>query len=189
MRIVSISNQRRGLVVARSQLTRAIAVLDTHFEFVPADLAQLTPAGKKRARALAAASKSGEPRPSAVPDGELSLVFLTDDDLAELHGLFLDDPSTTDVITFEGQEALGSAGEICVSVDTAQRYAEEASRSFAEELTLYLVHGWLHLAGYDDLKPTRKRRMRAAEARAIALLKAENALPSFSLRPSARKSK
>jgi probable rRNA maturation factor len=111
--------------------------------------------------------------------GELSVAFLTDAALARLHADFLDDPSTTDVITFEAQPALGSAGEICVSADTARTYANDRGRDFSEELTLYVVHGWLHLAGYDDLQPAKKRRMRAAEARAMTLLREARALPAF----------
>ena len=67
-------------------------------------------------------------------------------------------------------------------LDTAAAYAHRAGRDFATELTLYLVHGWLHLAGYDDLKPALKRRMRAAEARAMGLLSAAGAVPAFALR-------
>jgi probable rRNA maturation factor len=44
---------------------------------------------------------------------------------------------------------------------------------------LYVVHGWLHLAGYDDLEPAKKRRMRAAEARAMKLLRTAQAVPAF----------
>jgi probable rRNA maturation factor len=116
------------------------------------------------------------------PDGELSLAFLTDAKLAKLHDDFLDDPTTTDVITFEGQPALGAAGEICVSADTAAAYAKTHDRDFSEELTLYVVHGWLHLAGYDDLVPAKKRKMRAAEARAMKLLRTADAVPVFTLR-------
>ncbi len=105
------------------------------------------------------------------PAGELSLAFLTDKALAKLHADFLDDPTTTDVITFEGAPLLGTAGEICVSADTAAAFAAANKKNFGEELTLYVVHGWLHLAGYDDLQPAKKRRMRAAEARAMKLLR------------------
>jgi probable rRNA maturation factor len=114
------------------------------------------------------------------------------------------DPTATDVITFEGEPLAGLAGEICVSADTAARYVglQENPRTdgtsarhpptrragqqalqlqFAAELTLYLVHGWLHLAGYDDLKPAKKRRMRAAEARAMKLLHQAKVLPAFQL--------
>ncbi|MEJ1973162.1 MAG: rRNA maturation RNase YbeY [Lacunisphaera sp.] len=135
--------------------------------------------------------------PSAVPPGELSLVFLTDPALAQIHADFMDDPSATDVITFEGNVASGLAGEICVSADTAWKYVGAAlaptsrvrspqaatlQENFATELTLYVIHGWLHLAGYDDLVPAKKRRMRAAEARAMKLLAAAQAVPAFRLK-------
>jgi probable rRNA maturation factor len=111
------------------------------------------------------------------PAGELSVVFLTDDALARMHGEFLDDPSVTDVITFEGDPAHGVAGEICVSADAAGRQA--GAKDLAAELTLYLVHGWLHLAGYDDLQPAKKRLMRRAEARAMRLLRGQGLIPDF----------
>jgi probable rRNA maturation factor len=122
------------------------------------------------------------------PAGELSIAILTDTALARIHGDFMDDPTATDVITFEGDSATGQAGEICVSADTAAKYILSLSHGkargafqekFSSELTLYIVHGWLHLAGYDDLEPARKRLMRAAEKRALALLRAGNAMPSF----------
>ena len=116
------------------------------------------------------------------PAGELSLAFITDKAIARIHADFLSDPTPTDVITFEGNAALGSGGEICVSADTAAAYAAQHRHDFSEELTLYVVHGWLHLAGYDDLKPAKKRRMRAAEKRAMALLTAAKTLPRFSLK-------
>lgn len=115
------------------------------------------------------------------PAGELSLAFLTDPALARIHADFLSDPTPTDVITFEGNTSLASAGEICVSVDTAVNYARMHDRDFSEELTLYVVHGWLHLAGYDDLKPGKKRLMRAAEKKAMTLIHAKKALPTFLL--------
>ena len=133
------------------------------------------------------------------PPGELSLAFLTDPAIAQIHGDFMNDPTATDVITFEGNKVAGLAGEICVSVDTAAQYvglpavdqsgpsvrtkrldrsagsgresAPTKQSNFSSELTLYVIHGWLHLAGYDDLQPAKKRRMRAAEKRAMGLVK------------------
>ncbi len=157
-REVALANRHPRLRLDRRAVARAIGILDSEHSAIGL-------------------------RPSAIPQGELSLVFLTDPALAQLHADFLDDPTPTDVITFEGDPLLGAAGEICVSVDTAARYAREHARDFSRELTLYLVHGWLHLAGHDDLVPAKKRAMRRAEARALRLLERAGAVPRFVLRP------
>ena len=115
-------------------------------------------------------------------DGELSLVFMTDDALARLHGEYLADPSPTDVITFPGGPPPGPAGEICVSADAARRRVPRGDPS--GELTLYLVHGWLHLAGHDDRAPAPRRAMRRAEAAALAVLRRSRVAPRFSFLPS-----
>jgi probable rRNA maturation factor len=170
-REILIANQHPRLRLNRRAIIRAIGVLDSHFADVsPSPVARTSPL-------------------RCCPPGELSLVFLTDEALARLHGDFLDDPTTTDVITFEGHLEAGLAGEICVSVDTAATYAKKHRRDFATELTLYLVHGWLHLAGYDDLQPALKRVMRRAENRALKLLQANGAMPEFSLRPASTRSR
>ena len=176
-REIAIANRHPRLRLHRRSLARAIATLDAHFRPLPADRLPHAQAGQSKIRDPQSAIRP------AVPPGELSLVFLTDAALAQLHATFLADPTTTDVITFEGDPALGVAGEICVSVDTALAYAKKHRRDFATELLLYVVHGWLHLAGYDDLQPAKKRVMRRAEARAFALLPNDNTLPVFSLKP------
>jgi probable rRNA maturation factor len=160
-RPVTVHNAFPGLKLDRRAMARAIHTLDAH-------LASLRPA--------AAEDSTLEPF-----DHELSLAFLTDPALARLHADFLDDPAPTDVITFAGDPQAGLAGEICVSVDAARRQAGGSGARFAAELTLYVVHGWLHLAGHDDLAPGPKRRMRAAEARALDRLRAAGALPKFTV--------
>ncbi len=116
------------------------------------------------------------------PPGELSLAFLTDSALAQLHDQFLADPAPTDVITFPGDPAAGLAGEICLSVDRALAESTRRRCSFARELTLYLVHGWLHLAGLDDRTPAARRAMRRAERRLLAAIAQARAWPDFRLR-------
>lgn len=130
-------------------------------------------------RVIAALDEASDRFEGGCPLGELSLAILSDEALARLHGDFLDDPTRTDVITFEGEPLAGLAGEICVSADTALRVARERRSKPSEELTLYVVHGWLHLAGYDDLQPRFKRRMRAAEARAMKILREQDLLGAF----------
>ena len=81
----------------------------------------------------------------------LSVVFVGDEQLAEMHAEWLDDPTQTDVITFDlGDSGAGPAGELYVSVDCALRLAPTRPVSVERELALYLVHGALHLCGYDD---------------------------------------
>jgi probable rRNA maturation factor len=181
-RSIEIQNRHSRLRAPAAQIRRVIALLDEHFQIVPADLPTFSPATRARIGQSKIPNPKSEIPPGGCPPGELSLVFLTDGALAQLHADFMDDPSTTDVITFEGDTAAGLAGEICVSADTARAYARAHGHDFATELTLYLVHGWLHLAGYDDLQPAKKRRMRAAEARALQLLSAHAAIPAFRLR-------
>lgn len=173
MRELSIANRHPRLRLDRRALAKAVAHLDEHFRFTAADLSTISPAARRRAKTGACAA----------PAGELSISFLTDPALAKLHADYLDDPTTTDVITFEGDESMGHAGDVCVSVDTALAYAKKHDLPFAEELLRYVIHGWLHLAGYDDLEPRKKRRMRAAEERALKRLRAAGLLPAFSLRP------
>lgn len=183
-REISIANHHPRLRLDRRAVTRVIHLLDAEF-------APHSPAVEPKVKNPNSKISPG----LSAPPGELSLVFLTDPALAQLHADFLDDPTITDVITFEGNPALGTAGEICVSADAALRHvrpkgpalnsqlsALNTSAAFSTELTLYVVHGWLHLAGYDDLQPAKKRVMRRAEARALKILRAHDCLPLFTLR-------
>jgi len=86
---------------------------------------------------------------------EVSVVLVSDKRIADIHGRFMDDPTPTDVITFDH-------GEIVISTQTAKRQARQFGTSLAHELRLYLVHGLLHLCGYDD-----KTRNGAAEMKRI----------------------
>lgn len=123
-----------------------------------------------------------------IPNGEISIALLTDEALARLHQTFLDDPASTDVITFPAYEDDNEfAGEICVSVDTAIRAAEEHQWLLAEELSLYIIHGWLHLSGLGDKTPAEAAIMRQAESEAMDRVRQHNSLPcGMTLKPDDR---
>ena len=106
------------------------------------------------------------------PVGEISVVFVNDREIVRLHKEFMDDATVTDVITFVGEDHPDEpfAGEICVNVDQAKREAKERGGEWIDELTLYVVHGWLHLAGMRDKKSKEAKLMRAGEAAALAFL-------------------
>jgi probable rRNA maturation factor len=152
-RPVDVANRHPRLRLDRGRLEAAVAVLD------------------RNARRFL----------GGCPEGFLSVALMTDRSLARLHARYLGDPSATDVITFAGDAAHRAAGEICVSVDAAARRAGRSRAALSRELTLYVVHGWLHLAGYDDASPASKRAMRRAEARAMRLLARSGATPRFKL--------
>jgi len=78
--------------------------------------------------------------------GLVSVSLIDDSEMQRVHTQFMDNPDPTDVITFP----YGEEGEILISVETATRKAAELEVSFEREITLYLVHGLLHLAGYED---------------------------------------
>lgn len=180
-REVAIRNAHPRLRFPKRAVAAALAVLDEQFVMLPGDLPHLTVTPRRLHFLKSKIVNHKSKIESACPPGELSLVFLTDPAIAKIHADFMADPTATDVITFEGDPLTGQAGEICVSADTARTYARAHRRDFATELLLYVVHGWLHLAGYDDLQPAKKRRMRAAEARAMKLLHAAHAVPAFRL--------
>ena len=97
-----------------------------------------------------------------------------------LHERFLNDSSPTDVLTFPGEEKEGFAGEICVSVERAWIESRDRGITFSREVCLYLVHGWLHLAGYDDHAEADRLRMRQAEKEVLSFAEADGCLPVFS---------
>lgn len=101
--------------------------------------------------------------PYSIPPGDLSLAFVDDHTLCGLHQAFLNDPTPTDVMTFPGNTASGHAGEIVISVERARAIAPLHGQTFNEEVYLYIVHGWLHLAGWNDSLPAEQGQMRMEE--------------------------
>jgi probable rRNA maturation factor len=91
---------------------------------------------------------------------EVSVAIISDRRIAELHVDFMDISGATDVITFEH-------GDIAISAETARHYADEHAHSTEHELALYIVHGLLHLNGFEDREPRARRRMHAAQARVL----------------------
>ena len=118
-----------------------------------------------------------------IAEGELSIAFVTDTAIAKVHQAFMDDPTATDVITFPADPKMDFAGEIIVSVDHARNQAKKMDEPFSRELSLYLIHGWLHLAGYDDRSDEDRAAMRKAEQKALAIANQASTGKRFELNP------
>src|ERR1041385_8296188 len=88
--------------------------------------------------------------------GEISVWLISDRRMAQLHRQFLGQTGPTDVLTFQH-------GEIFISVETAKRHARKFGNSLMAELQLYIVHGFLHLHGFDDRTQSGARRMKQAQ--------------------------
>ena len=91
---------------------------------------------------------------------EIFVWFVSDRRMASLHRQFLNQTGPTDVLTFQH-------GEIFISVETARRHARTFGNSLARELRLYIVHGLLHLHGFDDRKRADARKMERIQKRIL----------------------
>ncbi len=94
----------------------------------------------------------------------LEVNFVDEKTIRALHDDFLRDPSATDVITFDlGAMPDGRLAAIAVCVPVAENYAKRHGASLREELHRLVIHGALHLLGYDDHTAAAKKLMRRRE--------------------------
>lgn len=82
---------------------------------------------------------------------EFTIRFVDDEEMSQLHGVYMNDPSPTDIMTFPYDPADSElGGDIVISVETAARNASEHGWSTADELDFLMLHGLLHILGWDD---------------------------------------
>ena len=102
----------------------------------------------------------------------LGIAFLGINPMAKANQQFLNHTGATDVITFayqvEGEDQL--SGELLICPAVAVDQAQEFDTSPASELVRYIVHGVLHLRGFDDLDPALRRIMKKEENRLVRRL-------------------
>ncbi len=99
----------------------------------------------------------------------LSVVLVDDARMAELNEQLLGRSGPTDVIAFEAEEdEEGRSGEIIISVETAVRQAEEYGHSLTQELCLLVVHGLLHVLGYEDEPETKRAEMERVQQELVS---------------------
>ena len=109
--------------------------------------------------------------------GELNYIFCSDPYLLAINQQFLDHDYETYIITFDNSDDYlletghkGVSADIYISVDTVRANGEIYGEGFDRELHRVIVHGLLHLIGFDDVTVWKQQRMRAAENRALKLL-------------------
>ena len=107
-----------------------------------------------------------------VRSAEVDVSIVGDAAMRALNRRWLDHDFPTDVLSFhtdgDGSPGAPLEGQVVLNPDYAAREAAVHGWSAADELALYLVHGLLHLCGYDDREPADRRAMREREAVVLA---------------------
>ncbi|MDZ4820179.1 MAG: rRNA maturation RNase YbeY [Planctomycetota bacterium] len=117
-------------------------------------------------RAAVEAILAGE----GIPAATISIAVVDDATIHRINREFLQHDYPTDVISFVLDHTPDLLeGEIVVSAQTAIQQAEQYGWPASNELLLYVIHGALHLVGYDDLSPLDLREMRSREQHYLAL--------------------
>ncbi len=121
---------------------------------------------KKNIRRAARATLSAE----GIPRGQLEVAVVVDREMKRLHKAWMGKTATTDVLTFDLQHPkIKTAknqsidGQIVVCETVARRRTRAGRRDWRDELLLYVVHGCLHLCGYDDHRERDSARMHRRE--------------------------
>jgi probable rRNA maturation factor len=114
-----------------------------------------------RMREIARAVLEGE----GIADYEISLAFVDNPTIHRLNKRYLDHDEPTDVLSFPLSERNSKklAGELVLGVEVAQQAAAERGHDVQAELGLYVIHGLLHLCGYDDKTARAAAEMRERE--------------------------
>jgi probable rRNA maturation factor len=122
---------------------------------------EIVPIDRKRLRETVRAVLEGE----GIEDAEVSLAFVDNDTIHKLNKRYLDHDEPTDVLSFPLSEANARtlAGELVIGVEVAQAQAAERKHDVQAELGLYVIHGLLHLCGFDDKSEQAMAEMRLRE--------------------------
>lgn len=108
---------------------------------------------------------------------EISISFVTNEEIKELNKTYLGNDYVTDVLSFPMEDEFGSEydnailGDVVISIDRIREQAEEFKHSFERELAYLFVHSLLHLFGYDHIYEQDKVIMRNEEKSIMDKLK------------------
>lgn len=103
--------------------------------------------------------------------GVINYIFCNDDYLLELNQKFLERNTLTDVIAFDYREEENEvSGDVFISIERTRENAIKYNQAPENELLRVIVHGLLHLCGYDDSTPAQKEEMTLKEDKYLSLL-------------------
>ena len=103
--------------------------------------------------------------------GDLTYIFTSDEYILKINQQYLQHDYYTDIITFDYSENDIISGDLFISLETVQSNAEKYNNPFLEELHRVIIHGILHLLGFNDKTEKENLQMRALEDKALRKLK------------------
>ena len=112
-----------------------------------------------------------------VQPGGIQYIFVSDERILAMNRQFLKHDYYTDIITFDYSEQNSISGDIFISIDTVAENAKTYQSGIEKELLRVMIHGILHLAGFDDKTKKQQQTMRMQEDRALAAWDSLSASP------------
>lgn len=108
------------------------------------------------------------------PDAEVSLLFTTDEHVQDLNRQWRQQDKPTNVLSFAANEGGGPPtpvlGDIVLAQETVLQEAKAQGKTFENHLTHLIIHGFLHLLGYDHMQEAEAQEMEGLETRILAEL-------------------
>ena len=95
--------------------------------------------------------------------GNINFIFCSDEEILKINNEFLNHDYYTDIITFDYSEGEKISGDLFISLDTVKSNSEKFKTEYYNELYRVMIHGILHLCGFDDKSLKQKKEMRAKE--------------------------
>lgn len=102
--------------------------------------------------------------------GDINIIFCSDNYILDVNQKYLQHDYFTDIITFDYCEGETLSGDLFISVDSVKENSVEYGTEFSDELNRVIVHGLLHLIGYDDHRNKDIKEMRSKENYYLSLL-------------------
>jgi len=103
--------------------------------------------------------------------GSVTIIFCSDQYILKTNKEFLNHDYYTDIITFDYCENRNISGDLLISLETVRSNSENFNTDFSDELNRVIIHGILHLIGFDDSTPELKANIRKEEDKALEILK------------------
>ena len=102
--------------------------------------------------------------------GSVTIIFCSDQYILKTNKEFLNHDYYTDIITFDYCENRNISGDLLISLETVRSNSEKFNTDFSDELNRVIIHGILHLIGFDDSTPELKANIRKEEDKALEIL-------------------